>query len=199
MIAANELRRAQTALKSRDAQRRHELLDAVGWEREGADVVWTSARSGLGQCHLGSYPTAASVDIPQDPKRVTNGWWEPSYFGDFHWCVQLAPGLLRWCDLHAERVWTCRADELTDSSLQGLTPEHFASRGRFEPLGVPYERLKKHPGKRATEYFVGKIQDWFVEYLVPYGPSSYRSGQDFARRVLILSLPAQESGRAPSV
>lgn len=188
MISADDVRRARSALKSENILQRQEVLEALGWARAGADVVWTSARSGLGQCHLGSYPTAASIEIQDDSKPATNAWWTRSYFGDFRWCMHLAPGVLRWCDLQTQRTWECRADELAPEPLEGLTPECFASLGRFEPRGVDLPPLDKHPGKRATEYFVQQMDHWFIEYLERTNDDVSTAKETFTRVLAALLL-----------
>lgn len=196
MILAQQLQRAQKALKSDDPQLRSAVLDVLGWGRGDAAVLWTNAPSGLGQCYLGVYPTAAAVDVPVEPSRIENGWWKPSYFSEFRWCLQLAPGMLRWCDLYTQQSWTCKADDLAAEPLLGLTPEQFVERGRLQP-DAPLRALEHHPGKRATDYFLAHIESWWKEYLENTSSNVNVAKKDFTRLLsaLLLLRTIEDTGR----
>ncbi len=162
MIPAHAVHTIRESFTAPDRRRRVQALAALGWGRDGANIVWNSLDSNFGRLHLGQYPTAASVAL--SPGQVEDSTWWHASLGGYRWCLDLGGTDFRWCDLATSSQWSSQPEDLTAGNLEGLTPDYFARIGRFEPTAPNYEDLSGVP-KSATDFMLQQISGWWISYL----------------------------------
>lgn len=171
MLTAEALQRTQRALADSDPDRCFAAIDALGWDDGEATVMWPTVSRRLGHCHIGPYPTAASIarsaeaDANDAASTIDDQWWRGPYYRDYRWSIEFAHGRIRYCDLLRREECEVLAADLSIDLLRGLTPTFFADRGTLTPIGAQLRTLPGRRGERAAHEFCTKMFSWLSDYL----------------------------------
>ncbi|HTN84172.1 MAG TPA: N-6 DNA methylase [Sorangium sp.] len=129
-------------------------LEALSWNRPGAQVEWAPLPQDIGRFTVDSFPTSASIVAAADPARI-------AWHAGFRWCLSVEAGAIVWFDLKHRLWWRGTGEGINTRTLAGLTAQSFAQTGQLQPREVSFEPtpvdFSRDPSRRVAE----QIKQWW--------------------------------------